>query len=83
MVLVLGPPELEFLYSVFLAKLVSLQRRLRDVNGALKLAGAGSTTRGIFEACRLEALFDFADDEAAAIRAFASLPPSSQKTGAG
>jgi anti-anti-sigma factor len=69
MVLNLGPPDLEFLYSIFLAKLVSLQRRLHEVNGALKLAGAGPATYSIFQACRLEALFDFLPDEAAALRA--------------
>ncbi len=63
MVLNLGPPEPEFLYSIFLAKMVSLQRRLRAVDGSLKLAGAGPNTLRIFEACRLQSLFDFVPDE--------------------
>jgi anti-anti-sigma factor len=71
MILSLGPEDLECLYSIFLAKLVSLQRRLREHGGALKIADASSFTIGIFEACRLQDLFDFAPDRATAIAAFA------------
>jgi anti-anti-sigma factor len=67
LVLNLGPPDPEFLYSIFLAKLVSLQRRLRGVDGAMKIAQASPTTREIFEACRLTSLFDFVPDEATAV----------------
>jgi anti-anti-sigma regulatory factor len=70
MVLTLGPPEPEFLYSIFLAKLVSLQRRLRERGGALKLTGVGPNTLRIFEACRLVPLFDFAPDQDAAVAGF-------------
>jgi hypothetical protein len=69
MVLNLGPPDPEFLYSIFLAKLVSLQRRLRAVDGTLKIANASRITCDIFDACRLLSLFDFVPDEAAAVEA--------------
>jgi anti-anti-sigma factor len=70
MVLSLGPPEPEFLYSIFLAKLVSLQRRLREKGGALRLADVGPNTLRIFDACRLVPLFDFAPDREAALAGF-------------
>jgi hypothetical protein len=66
----IGPPDPEFLYSVFLAKLVALERRLQAAGGALKLVGASEATWSIFEACRLQSLFAFAPDEATAVREF-------------
>jgi anti-anti-sigma factor len=72
--LLLGPPDPEFLYSIFLAKLVSLQRRLHERGGALRLAGASPATMDIFAACRLDTLFDFAPDEQTAIDQLARLP---------
>ena|SRR5207302_4142788 len=69
MVLSLGPEEPQCLYSVFLAKLVSLQRRLQVKGGVLKIADASPDTVGIFEACRLKELFDFAPDRASAVAA--------------
>ncbi len=71
-VLSLGPQEPQFLYSVFLAKLVTLQRRLQARGGKLKLADTSPETRAIFDACGLTGLFDFAADRAAAVAAFAS-----------
>ena len=79
LVLSLGPPDPEFLYSIFLAKLVSIQRRLRAVDGALKLANASSGTRSIFAACRLEPLFDFVGDEATGVRELSEPPPTDQQ----
>jgi hypothetical protein len=72
LVLSLGPEDPECLYSVFLAKLVSLQRRLQEKGGALKLAEAGPHTLNIFEACRLKTFFDFIPDRAGAIEALSS-----------
>ncbi len=69
-VLTLGPEEPQFLYSVFLAKLVTLQRRLRAKGGALKLADVAADTVRIFDACRLTPLFDFQPDRAAALASF-------------
>jgi anti-anti-sigma factor len=68
--LALGPKEPEFLYSVFLAKLVMVRRRLSEVGGTLKICYAGENVRGVFEACKLEEMFDFSPDFDAAVRAF-------------
>jgi anti-anti-sigma factor len=70
LVLSLGPKDPECLYSVFLAKLVALQRRMQAGGGALKLCDVSPVTRTIFDACRLTPLFDFAPDMAAAVKAF-------------
>jgi hypothetical protein len=69
LVLSLGPEEPNCLYSVFLAKLVTLQRRLQACGGALKIAEASDDTIRIFEACRLKNLFDFQPTRAAAVAA--------------
>jgi anti-anti-sigma regulatory factor len=71
MVICLGPGALECLYSVFLAKLVMFQRLLRERGGALKLCDATQEVREVFQACRLDDLFDFAPDRAAAAAALA------------
>jgi hypothetical protein len=63
----LGPDEPECLYSVFLAKLVTLQKRLQSAGGGLVLAEASDDVRKIFAACRLDDLFRFAPDRQAAI----------------
>jgi anti-anti-sigma factor len=71
LVLSLGPPEPQFLYSIFLAKLVTLQRRLKGNGGALKLCEVGPETMSIFDACGLARLFEFYPDQAAALKALA------------
>src|SRR5690242_7575531 len=53
-VLVLGPEEPQCLYSVFLAKLVNLQKRLENDGGALALTNLNSTAQAFFEAAGLE-----------------------------
>ena len=68
----LGPGALQCLYSVFLAKLVMFQRVLRERGGAMKLCDVTPEVRGVFEACRLTDLFDFAADSLAALAAFAA-----------
>jgi anti-sigma B factor antagonist len=72
LVISLGPSALECLYSVFLAKLVMFQRVLRERGGALKLCDATPEVHGVFEACRLHELFDFAPDKESAVAAFAT-----------
>jgi hypothetical protein len=67
----LGPEALQCLYSVFLAKLVMFQRVLRERGGAMKLCDVTPEVRGVFEACRLAELFDFAPDGPTALAAFA------------
>src|SRR5436189_6279077 len=48
MVLVLGPEDPLCLYSVFLAKLVNLQRRMEGRGGSLVLAQLSSVTQKLF-----------------------------------
>jgi anti-anti-sigma factor len=67
MALNLGPEGPLCLYSIFLAKLVSLQRRLQQAGGGLQLAHVSPDTYKIFEACKLQALFEFAPNQNAAI----------------
>jgi anti-anti-sigma factor len=67
MVLSLGPDGPICLYSIFLAKLVSVQRRLQQAGGAFKLAHVSPDIFKIFEACKLQDLFEFCPDEATAI----------------
>lgn len=59
MVLALGPERPECLYSVFLAKLVTLQRELTQRGGKLLLFDASPEVRSIFAACGLEDRFHF------------------------
>lgn len=70
MILNLGPEDPIVLYSVFLAKLVSFQKRLRQVGGSLKLAQVGNQTMEIFKVCRLVDLFEFFPDQQAALLSF-------------
>jgi anti-anti-sigma factor len=69
----LGPEALVCLYSVFLAKLVTVQRKLREHGGALKLYDVPPEVHDVFKACRLHDHFDFAPDEAAAVAALDAL----------
>ncbi len=71
MVMILGPDDPLCLYSVFLAKLVNLQRRLANTGGALALAGLSSTTQNIFAVAGLHRYFHFFPEEAAAVEALA------------
>jgi hypothetical protein len=67
MALSLGPESPECLYSVFLAKLITLQRVLREHSGELVLCYAQPVVREIFAACCLDALFHFLPDFEAAV----------------
>ena len=69
LVLVLGPGEPQCLYSVFLAKLVNLQKRLENDGGVLALANLNPTAHAFFEAAGLEKFFKFYPDVAAACAA--------------
>ena len=62
LVLSLGPKPPECLYSVFLAKLCWAQRVLHDEGGVLVLCEVDPMVRSIFEACKLDKLFRFADN---------------------
>lgn len=63
----LGPERLDCLYSVFLAKLVMLRRRMRECGGTLKLCDVPPEVMGIFDACHLRDFFEFAKDQPTAI----------------
>jgi hypothetical protein len=67
----LGPKPPECLYSVFLAKLCWAQRVLGEEGGALILCEVDPMVRSIFEACKLDQQFQFAEDfdEAVAVLA--------------
>lgn len=67
----LGPDAPECLYSVFLAKLITVQRELRENQGALVLCHASPPVREIFSACALDQLFEFVPDFDAAVTHFA------------
>jgi anti-anti-sigma factor len=70
LVLSLGPGALQCLYSVFLSKLVMFQRLLREHGGSMKLCDVTPEVRGVFEACRLYELFEFAPDRESAVASF-------------
>jgi anti-anti-sigma factor len=67
MALSLGPKAPECLYSVFLAKLISLQRFLRDRGGELALCEVQPMVREIFEVCCVDRLFPFCPSFEAAV----------------
>ena len=69
LVMSLGPGTLECLYSVFVAKLVGLQRRLLAHKGAFILCDVTPEVMTIFTACKLHTYFEFAPDGAAALAA--------------
>jgi hypothetical protein len=79
--LCLGPETPECLYSVFLAKLISLQRRLGEIGGALKLCQCTSQVVEILDVCVLLDRFDLVDSPAEALTQWgvdpaADAPPS-------
>ena len=68
-VLNLGPEEPDCLISVFLAKLINLQRRLTTMGGVLVLAHVSDHTRDIFRIAGIEKFFHFYPDEQSALQA--------------
>jgi len=70
LILNLGPQEPVCLYSVFLARLIHLQRRLQAAGGELVLAQLSKETKKIFQVAGLEKFFRFFPDQAAALEAF-------------
>jgi len=65
--LCLGPQTPECLYSVFLARLISLQRRLNEIGGELKLCQCTPQVIGVLEACALLDYFTLVDNPADAL----------------
>jgi anti-anti-sigma factor len=65
----LGPDDPDCLISVFLAKLINLQRRLNALGGTLALAHLSPDTREIFRIAGIEKFFRFYPDQQAALQA--------------
>jgi hypothetical protein len=59
LILLLGPERPDFLYSVFLAKLISVRNATRRRGGELVLCQVNPITYTVFEACRLDRAFVF------------------------
>jgi anti-anti-sigma factor len=71
----MGPKGVVCLYSVLLAKLIGLQRKLRDKGCALILCELNPEVRRIFHVCCLDQLFHFTSTVEAAIAARIDDPP--------
>src|SRR5262245_25166809 len=63
----LGPEPPDCMYSVFLAKLVSVRNLLARHEGRLVLCDVAPITYSVFEACLLHKEFTFVPDFAAAV----------------
>jgi anti-anti-sigma factor len=74
----LGPEPPDCMYSVFLAKLITVQRTLHEHRGEMVLCEVGPAVRTIFEACRLDRQFRFAPDFATAVARWDEEPPNPQ-----
>src|SRR5262249_48812096 len=70
--LCLGPQPLDCLYSVFLAKLVTVRRHLLERGGLLKLCAVHPETMKVFAVCRLDEYFEFCPTREAAVEAMAT-----------
>jgi hypothetical protein len=70
----LGPEPPDCLYSVFLAKLVSIRNTLRRLGGRLLLCEVAPPAYQVFEVCLLHREFTFVPDFAAARAAFEGQP---------
>jgi len=55
-------PNMECMYSVFLGKIISLQRQLNELGGKLAICHVSSQVKSIFVACKLDDRFCFTDD---------------------
>ncbi len=63
----LGPQPPECLYSVFLAKLMTVQRRLAEQGCTLVLCEAGVEIKALFRVCKFAEHFQFLPDFDAAV----------------
>jgi hypothetical protein len=72
----LGPGAPDCLYSVFLGKVIMVQRLLREREGALVLYDVSPEVMSVFEACSLQKYVEFAPDRAAALAAIKQKAPS-------
>jgi hypothetical protein len=58
----LGPEPPSCLYSVFLARLITVQRIMHEHGGSFVLIEVNPITRSVFEACSLDRQFTFLPD---------------------
>lgn len=68
--IVLDLGQVQRMSSLALGKLVGLQKKLKELEGAMKLLGLRPSVREIFRASRLDKLFEVFDDEVRAIKSF-------------
>lgn len=73
MVLWLGPEIIDCLYSILLAKLVTVRRRLNERGGKLVLCEVPDVVQGVFEVCHLKSFFTFAPNKETALAALATV----------
>lgn len=64
--------QLKCIYSVFIAQLIKIRRRMVDEGGKLILCDVASDVVNVLESCQLRDYFEFAPDGAAAVEAFAA-----------
>lgn len=55
-------PNMECMYSVFLGKMISIQRQLNELGGKLVVCHVSPQVKAIFVACKLDDRFHFAAD---------------------
>ena len=60
------------LYSIFLAKLVTIRRHLIERGGKLKLCDATPEVLSVFDACQLRQFFEFHPSQDSAFAAFSA-----------
>jgi hypothetical protein len=68
----LGPEPPDCMYSVFLAKLITVQRALHERAGEMVLCEVPPVVKTIFDACRLDRQFLFVPDFPAALARWAN-----------
>lgn len=62
-------PNMECMYSVFLGKIISLQRQLNELGGKLAVCHVSPQVKSIFVACKLDDRFCFTEDFPSALLA--------------
>ena len=68
--LVLDFSPVEFISSATIGKLISLNRKAKVCNSALRICNLRREIRDIFHFCNLEGVFDIREDRAAALASF-------------
>ncbi len=68
--LLLNFSQVEFLSSSALGKLITLDKKMKNAGGAIKLSNIKPEIFEVFTITRLDRLFDIRDDEADALAAF-------------